>query len=115
MKKVLLIEDDGVLGQRAENTITSLGFEPIRVIWLKDAEEMIKAGGYEVVVLDACLGGHEPNTLHLIPLIRATGFQGPIIANSNTHNEVLKKAGCTHVNEDMKPCLQDVFCEAGLI
>ena len=89
--KALVIEDADVMGERIAQALEKLGVETVWIRFLSEAEEKIRAGGYDVVVLDACFGTtSEPNTTPLIPMIRVTGFTGPIIANSNSHNVMRK-------------------------
>ena len=48
------------------------------------------------IALDACLHGDEPDTLPLLAEMRASDFQGPIIACSSSpdYRQELMKAGC---------------------
>lgn len=90
----------------------SLGKDMVRYfrIWFKDqvsvtlADSILDAQtyfeksplGFDLIVMDACVPGHVPNTIPLVHLMRET-FIGPIIACSSEQEyaEQLIAAGCT--------------------
>ncbi len=95
MKKILIIEDDI---NHIEKYEAELGgkVELILAETVVDAKRLFDENtDVAAVVVDGCLtDGGEPDTLEVVRHIRRTGFSGPMIANSSTHNKLLREAGC---------------------
>ena len=55
----------------------------------------------DLIVVDACVPGHDPNTMEFVKAVRKT-FSGPMIATSSDPNfrKLLLKAGCDVECED---------------
>lgn len=98
--RILMIEDE-------ENVIKVFCeiYGPSMVIVtatkLNEAEVLIDntANTFDLVILDACLGGNSPNTLRLPARLRENGFKGQIIGFSSEpqYQASLKGAGCDQV------------------
>lgn len=102
--KILLIEDSEDYG---ENCSWKLG-EDFDVLWAKtqeEAQELVKAHKKELVlvVMDACVPGHHPNTQALTAWVRSQ-FSGPIVACSSSPRwaKDLFEYGATHTSEKLE-------------
>lgn len=79
---------------------------------MRDGVELVIAGDLEAahagftqyqhelaaIVLDACVGSRELNSVGFLEFVIASGFVGPIIAASSRqeHRNTLVRLGCTH-------------------
>lgn len=84
-KRILIVEDNERIGETMEWFCgIQLGFVVAWVKTRRNASRHINMKGpWDCVILDGCLEGLEPDTLYLIPVIKATSPNCVIIANSN--------------------------------
>lgn len=93
MKKVLIVEDDV---ERQAWFWTELEGE-VEITMASTIPEAIAAGiDFDMIVMDCCVPGDEPNTMDLVEGIRAAGFTNPILADSKDEDypPILVRAGC---------------------
>ena len=121
MPRVLIIEDKEEWQEKYRRGLPSV-VEIVGATNLKDANVAIAqlATGiatFDAIVVDACLRGDDPDTLHLVERLRAIGFTGPIIAGSNSeyYNSVLMHAGCTHEAKSRNPQALDPRAKEGVL
>lgn len=97
LPKVLVVEDNW---RYQKNLATELQgkAETIQAYTIDEGREKFRENQAEIVVIvmDACVPGHEPNTPPLVREIRDAGFRGPMIAVSSAelYRETLMRAGC---------------------
>lgn len=75
--RILLVEDDALLGDGMQNSLTRLGFT---VDWLRDGRQAMAALGiedYEAIVFDLGLPGHDGVTL--LRTARERGLHTPVL------------------------------------
>jgi len=93
MKKVLILEDEEVLGKVYKRKLEGAGFE---VAWMKSVEETeayITDHTADVVLLDHGIQGHEKAGVDLIPLLKEMMPEARIIMLSNySHSELQHRA-----------------------
>ena len=97
-KIILLIEDDRMTIDIVMMMTEDENFELISARTLKEAEAVTEdVSLYDLIFLDGSLGANaELDTLPILAKIKATGFNKPIIAISNSHNDKLVRAGADH-------------------
>jgi CheY-like chemotaxis protein len=104
-RTILIIEDNEVVQAQTRAFIQTryrtLGRE-VQVIQAPSAKqglEFLRMHGleFDIILLDGCLDGQEPDGLQMIPDIRAL-YSGPILAMSKSFElrEMMLKAGATH-------------------
>ena len=97
MKKVLIVEDDpdwqSMWKRKLEGKVHVLMASSVE----KGEQLFNENPDVDVIVMDACVSGEEPDTLPLVTNIRQT-FSGPMIAASGsyTFRQCLKSYGCDH-------------------
>lgn len=100
MKKVLVVEDDkrwsGIIRRGLGDKV--LVAQAFTTKEAEDAFEQIP--DFDVILMDACVPGDDPNTMWLVEKMRET-FKGPIIAISSVpeYRQELIKAGADHEAE----------------
>lgn len=96
--KILVIEDDPWVTDRYQERLAEESVEIIIAQLPFEAMECYEEhkGTIDIIVMDACLSDHKPDTIPLVRHIRESGFTGHIIANSAEvlFNRELIKAGC---------------------
>lgn len=98
--RVLLVEDDVRFARPIEDTLSGLAI----VVWVTtvpEAEGIIDSlwSTFDLVLLDACVPGHQPTTLRLPKLLRDLGYSKTIVGFSSEQEFLLalKGAGCDQV------------------
>ena len=91
---ILVIEDDDTFFKFLEIYI-SFESKEIGIIRASDLEEGDKIffenkENIDLVLTDACVPGHEPNSMNLIKKIKRSGFNNPIIGMSSQEVYLLK-------------------------
>ena len=93
MKKVLILEDEEVLGKVYKKKLEAAGFE---VAWMKsveETEEYVKNHQADVVLLDHGIQGHEKAGVDLIPYLKDMMPDAKIIMLSNySHSDLQQRA-----------------------
>ena len=98
MKKVLIVEDDYYDRLNMKNKLEA-SFEVFEADNLSDAESTFFGNpDIDLIIMDACVPGHEPNSMRLVWKIKESGFKKPIIACSSIwqFSELLVQYGATH-------------------
>lgn len=83
MKKILILEDEEVLGRVYKKKLEEAGFE---VVWVKTVEEtetLIHSYAADILLLDHGIRGYEKAGIDLIPLLRTVLPHSKIIMLSN--------------------------------
>ncbi len=100
-KKVLIIEDDELYHLTYAEVLEELGCESSTATTFEEAEAKIKAGGWDIVIVDGSLDDRGSlDTLPLARLIKEICPKAISIPNSREHNwnEDLLEAGCNMPN-----------------
>ena len=110
MKKVLIIEDMPRFYQVYSEDLDN----EVLVLVARDSESALSHlsanPDIAIIVMDACLKSEMPDTIDLTKEIRALGYKGPMIANSNSdkYNKLLMSAGCDLKNSyGSKDCIPE--------
>ena len=105
MKTVLVVEDNNQVFEMINNYFDGI----INVLRAEDLDSGYKlfdenSNVIDLIIMDACVPGIEPNSMPLIKKIINLGFTKPIIANSSNSdfNDILIEAGATHKSEKYK-------------
>ncbi len=105
MAKILMVEDDlSIARSFARNCEAEFGnkVELLHVSKLRDAEDVFRKRKDELaaILMDGCVEtrGDHADTLPLLREIKASGFAGPVIANSlaESNRRLMLEAGATH-------------------
>ena len=100
LPRILLLEDEPSV-IKAFGEVYALTAVVVTTTTLIEAEVVIDnmANTFEMVIIDACLGGNSPNTLRLPARLRENGFEKHIIGFSSEPRFLgsLKGAGCDTV------------------
>lgn len=94
MKKVLIVEDN-----YGWQSIWKRDLQKVELLVADSIEEAKKIfsqnDDVDLIVMDACVPGDEPNTMNLVREMRKT-YHGSILANSSVlkYREILLNAGC---------------------
>ena len=116
MKKVLFIENEEAMLAIWVEMLSFAGIETVCATNLTEAEQMFALGGYDAIVLDACL--ETTSTIDCLPLLAnmKQTFIGPIIAASNEeYNRAMQMAyGCTHEAKGKHTVLPIVLATLGV-
>lgn len=100
ISRILMIEDEESV-IKAFGEVYALTAVVVTTTTLIEAEVVIDnmANTFDIVIIDACLGGNSPNTLRLPARIRETKYKGPIVGFSSEPQYLgsLKGAGCDTV------------------
>ncbi|MDD5289807.1 MAG: hypothetical protein PHT40_01230 [Patescibacteria group bacterium] len=109
MKKVLVVEDRDSDFSPMERVFKfhdkNSEIEILHAKTLKEGENLFFANpDVEVIIMDACVEGDEPDSMPLIEKIVKSGFKKPIIAasGSSLNNDELITAGATHKADKYK-------------
>lgn len=99
MSRILMIEDEESVIKAFCEVYGAMVI--VTVTKLVEAEVLIDtaANTFDIVIIDACLGGNSPNTLRLPARLRENGFKNQIIGFSSEPQYLasLKGAGCDTV------------------
>ncbi|OGD67727.1 hypothetical protein A2442_04120 [Candidatus Campbellbacteria bacterium RIFOXYC2_FULL_35_25] len=102
MKKTILVVEDHVIdfmmmkrmlvGRGDVDVIRHETLEGCETIFFENLEAI------DLVIMDACVPGDEPNSMPLIRKMKKSGFDKPIITASSkeSYNQILLDAGATH-------------------
>lgn len=98
MFKILVVEDN-----EPDFSDMELGLSNLAVVFWAETLEKGEAcfrenPDVDLIIMDACVPGNEPNSMPLIASILASGYTKPIIAISGMANfsRMLVTAGATH-------------------
>jgi DNA-binding NarL/FixJ family response regulator len=97
MKKVLIVEDHRFLQEQWKEELSGK-VEILSAFSISEAEEkFVENSDIDLIVMDACVPGNNPNTSPLVEKFRAT-FVGPMIATSSIsgYRQQLMRAGCDY-------------------
>ena len=93
MKKIILLEDEEVLGRLYEKKLKKAGFE---VYWAKTSDEvqaLIESIKADVIILDHAIRGEDMTGIDMLPIVRKKFPKAKIIILSNfSGNEFEQKA-----------------------
>jgi len=100
MKRILVVEDDNLYFSIIEGDLSTEAITIIRAETLLDADDFFEKNrdDLDLIVMDACVPGDEPNSMWLVRKIISSGYKKPIIAcsSSSEYRETLMRAGATH-------------------
>ncbi len=106
-KKRILIVEDSVADAHYWLTLLDDEVEGVHMLNIEATMTLFEADQeFDLVVMDCCVPGGEPNTMGLVRFMRAKEFAGPILANSSISEYIgqLVYAGASHsCNKDEVP------------
>lgn len=98
MKKVLVVEDNDVYFMFIENVLKGK-VEIMRAKILHEGYVLFRENpDFDLIIMDACVPGDNPNAMPLVEEIVKSGYDKPIIASSTVkdYRQELIDAGATH-------------------
>lgn len=104
MNKVLIVEDLPAMQSLYRRQLEKHGVKVYSAFSVDEAEvHFSQHNDWSVIVFDACVPGHEPNTLELVRKFRQR-FSGPMVASSGEldNRRLLLQAGCDYESPDKK-------------
>jgi len=91
MKKLLILEDEEVLGKIYKKKLTEAGFNVAWAKSIQEAENSIKSNTFDLYFLDQGIAGEEKTGLDIIPIIKETNPKAHITMLSNYSNFQLEQ------------------------
>lgn len=101
-KNVLIVEDNAIFALGWQWELKSRKIGSVHAVTIEEARSFFQADYFDLIVMDCCVPGDEPNTMPLVQFMRQT-YKGPILANSSHHPNIVEllKAGASHHSDKM--------------
>jgi len=96
MKKILILEDEDVLGKVYKKKLKAAGFDVQWVKTVEETEQLVRHFPADILLLDHGIRGHEKAGVDLIPMLRKVLPDSKILMLSNYSDFQLQSAA---VNE----------------